>query len=130
MEGNNDDIDLSLATEGSATDDFDVDAILNSRPPNTVPAIKQSIKSKNDKMISSSNNMNNVSNNVSLNSKSVLDADDDYNDSSVSPTGMKNGKKITGGKIKFKLAVSIFLRPFLCLYFFTLLFFVSSFFCC
>jgi hypothetical protein len=48
MEGNNDDIDLSLATEGSATDDFDVDAILNSRPPNTVPATKQSIKSKND----------------------------------------------------------------------------------
>jgi hypothetical protein len=100
MEGNNDDIDLSLATEGSATDDFDVDAILNSRPPNTVPASKQSMKSKKDKIVSSTNNMNNVSNNVNLNNKSVLDGDDDYNDSSISPTGMKNGKKIAGGKVK------------------------------
>lgn len=125
MEGNNDDIDLSLATEGSATDDFDVDAILNSRPSNTVPASKQSIKSKNDKIMSSSNNMNSVSNNVNLNSKSLLDADDDYNDNSISPTGMKNGKKVTGGK----LVVSNFLRLFLCFYFCILLFFISSFFC-
>jgi hypothetical protein len=122
MEGNNDDIDLSLATEGSATDDFDVDAILNSRPPNTVSATKQSIKVKNDKMISSSNTMNNVSNNVSLHSKSVLDADDDYNDNSISPTGMKNGKKITGGKVKLKLIVSNFLRLF-CVFTFSLFYF-------
>jgi hypothetical protein len=72
--------------------------------------------------------MNNVSNNVSLNSKSVLDADDDYNDNSISPTGMKYGKKITGGKVEFRLVVLNYLRLFLCLYFFTLLFFVTSFF--
>ena len=99
MEGNNDDIDLSLATEGSATDDFDVDAILNSRPPDTAAVTKQSLKSKNEKIVSSTNNMNSLNNNVNLNSKSVLDTIDDFTDNSVSPTGLKNGKKISGGEI-------------------------------
>ena len=100
MEGCDNDIDLSLATEGSATDDFDVDAILNSKASD--PVTKQTFKSKNDKLISSSSsssssvNMNmNMNMNMNVNNKSLLDANDDYHDSNISP---KNNKKTTGGK--------------------------------
>jgi hypothetical protein len=37
---------------------------------------------------------------VNINIKSVLDSNDEYNDNSISPTGMKNGKKINAGKVK------------------------------
>ena len=101
MEGCDNDIDLSLATEGSATDDFDVDAILNSKASD--PVTKQTFKSKNDKLISSSSSSSssssvNTNTNMNTNNKSLLDTNDDYHDSNISP---KNNKKTTGGKDSF-----------------------------
>ena len=97
MEGADNDTDLSLATESSATDDFDVDAILNSRVPD--PVSKQTFKSKHDKVTSSPSSVN-------LNNKSPSDSNDDFHDSSISPNGLKNGKKVTGGN--FSLYYSSF----------------------
>ena len=53
---------------------------------------------------------------------SVLDANDEYNDDSISPTGIKNGEKINAGKVIWELIVSNF--PFFSSSF-SLLFFVS-----
>ena len=107
MEGCNNDIDLSLATEGSATDDFDVDAILNSKSSD--PVTKQTFKSKNDKLISSSSSSSSSSStnmNMNMNNKSLLDMNDDYYDSNISP---KSNKKTTGGKYSFFLDEFFFL---------------------
>ena len=107
MEGCDNDIDLSLATEGSATDDFDVDAILNSKSSD--PVTKQTFKSKNDKLISSSSSSSSSSStnmNMNMNNKSLLDMNDDYYDRNISP---KSNKKTTGGKYSFFLDEFFFL---------------------
>lgn len=91
MEGLENEVNLTLATEGSATDDFDVDALLDLQNSDSFP--KVSPKRPDQGQMS-----------VNTSSKMSLMNDNNYVDhtaqNSVSPKGSKSGKKSFSGNTK------------------------------
>lgn len=84
-------VNLALVTEGSATDDFDVDALLDLQNSDSFPKVSPKRAEQGHMSINTSSKMSLMNDNNFV---------DHTAQNSVSPKGSKSGKKPLSGKQK------------------------------